>query len=90
LRTILVIAAFIAAMTFDLRPAPAAARHWHRPVAPWCAVYPIGFGETRWDCNYPTLEACVPFVIAGTRGFCNLNPALPDPVEPERRKHRHR
>ena len=90
LRIVLIIATVIAAMSFDLRPAPAAWGHWHRPVAPWCAVYSIGWGDVQWDCSYPTLESCVPFVIAGTRGFCNPNPAYPDPVEPKHRKHRHR
>jgi hypothetical protein len=80
MRLILFTAAFLAGMWFDLRPAPAAVRHWQRPVAPWCAVYAMGWGETRWDCVYPSLEACVPFVIAGTRGFCNPNPRYPGPI----------
>jgi hypothetical protein len=41
--------------------------------APWCAVTDVGRGVT-WDCRYRTIEACVPNVIAGNRGFCNLNP----------------
>jgi hypothetical protein len=90
LRIVLIIATVIAAMSFDLRPAPAAGRHWYRPVAPWCAVYSIGWGDTQWDCSYPSLESCRPFVIAGTRGFCNPNPAYTDRVEPEHRKHRYR
>jgi hypothetical protein len=41
--------------------------------APWCAVYSIG-RDAYWDCRYRTVEECVPNVIAGNRGFCNLNP----------------
>jgi hypothetical protein len=42
--------------------------------APWCAVIGIGNGEVYWDCQYRTIEECVPNVIAGNRGFCNVNP----------------
>ncbi len=42
--------------------------------APWCAVMNIGTGEMYWDCQYQTFDACVPNVIAGNRGFCNVNP----------------
>jgi len=42
--------------------------------APWCAVIAIGDGEIEWDCEYQTIEQCAPNVVAGNRGFCNLNP----------------
>lgn len=42
--------------------------------APWCAVINVGTGEMYWDCQYQTFEACAPNVIAGNRGFCNVNP----------------
>ena len=42
--------------------------------APWCAVVEIGNGEVEWDCQYQTIEQCVPNVLAGNRGFCNHNP----------------
>jgi Protein of unknown function (DUF3551) len=42
--------------------------------APWCAVISIGSGGVHWDCEYNTVEACVPNVIAGNRGFCGMNP----------------
>ena len=42
--------------------------------APWCAVIAVGNGEVYWDCQYETFAACVPNVIAGNRGFCNVNP----------------
>lgn len=55
--------------------------------APWCAVINLGMGEVYWDCQYRTFEACVPNVIAGNRGFCNVNPYGPGPnaaVQPVR------
>jgi hypothetical protein len=42
--------------------------------APWCAVINIGTGTAYWDCQYSTFEACYPDVLAGNRGFCNVNP----------------
>lgn len=42
--------------------------------APWCAVINVGTGEVYWDCQYQTFAACVPNVVAGNRGFCNVNP----------------
>lgn len=47
--------------------------------APWCAVMNLGTGDAVWDCEYRTVEECVPHVIAGNRGFCSLNP-WPGPV----------
>ena len=42
--------------------------------APWCAVISMGDGDVHWDCEYNSVEACVPNVLAGNRGFCNVNP----------------
>lgn len=42
----------------------------------WCAVVNTGVGNVTWDCSYPSIEACRPNVIAGNRGFCNLNPSF--------------
>jgi len=42
--------------------------------APWCAVVGVGTGETVWYCYYKTVQDCVPNVLAGNRGFCNVNP----------------
>jgi hypothetical protein len=42
--------------------------------APWCAVIELGTGEAYWDCEYRSVEQCVPNVLAGNRGFCNVNP----------------
>ena len=70
-----------------LAPATVSAMTWHeRPQAPWCAVYPWGLGDTRWDCSYATLEACVPYILSGNRGFCNPNPRYQAP-EPHKRRH---
>ncbi len=42
--------------------------------APWCAVVSVGTGAVEWDCEYRTVEECVPHVLAGNRGSCNVNP----------------
>ena len=47
--------------------------------APWCAVQNLGTGDVEWDCEFRTVEECVPHVIAGNRGFCNLNPSWTAP-----------
>lgn len=87
MRKVLIAAAFVMAMLFDLRPAPAAG------YAPWCAVVSLGTGDVYWDCQYPSLEACRPNVLAGNRGFCNVNPAFYGgwgAGEPVRRHVKHR
>ena len=42
--------------------------------APWCAATERGDGDVHWDCEYHSVEECVPNVLAGNCGFCNLNP----------------
>jgi hypothetical protein len=42
--------------------------------APWCAITTLGRGDVYLDCQYRTVQECVPNVIAWNRGFCNLNP----------------
>ena len=60
----------------------AAALYFSVPVsrsfadAPWCAVTNKGTGNMYWDCQYHSLAACVPNVVSGNRGFCNVNPAF--------------
>lgn len=77
-------AAVAAALTmFD---APAA---YASGDAPWCAVINLGMGDVYWDCSYRTVEECVPNVIAGNRGFCNLNPRGPGPASPAQPPKRH-
>jgi hypothetical protein len=48
--------------------------------APWCAVTEIGDGDGAWDCQYQTVEECVPSVLAGNRGHCGPNPYAVDPT----------
>lgn len=48
--------------------------------APWCAVTEIGEGDGAWDCQYQTVEECVPSVLAGNRGHCSPNPYAVDPT----------
>lgn len=68
MRTVLIITVVLAALLFDLRPAPAGG------YAPWCAVLSMGRGDAIWDCRYATFEQCRPNILAGNRGFCNQNP----------------
>ncbi len=42
--------------------------------AQWCAVVSPTDGNIQWDCFYHTAAECAPNVIAGQRGFCNVNP----------------
>ena len=64
------VAALAAATSFGTSPSHASGN------APWCAVIEIGTGSVYWDCQYPTFEACYHLgnILAGNRGFCNLNP----------------
>jgi len=81
MRAMIAAAAFVAATGFNI-PAGYAFGD-----APWCAVKNFG-SDVVWDCQYRTVEECVPHVIAGDRSFCNLNP-WPAPPAPraDRRKH---
>jgi len=76
-------AAVLAAMFVDVAPGHAFGD------APWCAVIEIGDGEVYWDCQYRTVEECVPNVVAGNRGFCNVNPYGPGPSARAPTRHRH-
>jgi hypothetical protein len=42
--------------------------------APWCAVADEGGGNVNWDCEYGSVQQCVPNILGGNRGFCNINP----------------
>jgi hypothetical protein len=63
-------AAAAALLCFDVSPSQAQ----YSGTARWCAVVSMGTGGVHWDCQYNTVEACVPNVLAGNRGFCGLNP----------------
>jgi hypothetical protein len=59
----------------------------------WCAVLQIGTGSVTWHCYYRTVEECVPNVLTGNRGSCNLNPyftASRGPATTARPAHRKR
>jgi hypothetical protein len=58
--------------------------------APWCAVQDLGAGDVVSDCEFRSVEECVPHVIAGNRGFCNLNPRFVPPRSPARYYHKRR
>jgi hypothetical protein len=68
MRTTLVAVAAVAAAGFV---GPQAANAY---TAPWCAVTNYGNGSMYWDCQYSSIEQCQPNVLAGNRGWCNLNP----------------
>lgn len=53
-----------------ITPSPAAT--WGD--AKWCAVTDNGGGNLMWECVYDTIEECQPFILAGNRGTCSLNP----------------
>jgi hypothetical protein len=48
--------------------------------APWCTVTEIGEGAEAWDCQYRSVEECVPNVLAGNQGHCSPNPYAVDPT----------
>ena len=77
------IAALVAATSFGISSSHAFGD------APWCAVTNIGPEAVYWDCQYRTVEECVPHVLAGNRGFCNLNP-WPGPSQVVPYKHQKR
>jgi Protein of unknown function (DUF3551) len=54
---------------------------------PWCAVVNIGWGDAAEICEYNTVEECQPNVIAGNRGFCNVNPRYVEPVKRSGKRH---
>ena len=81
LSKILAATALGAALTASGAPSPAAAA---RVEAPWCAVVQIGGGNYSTNCIFWTVEQCVPHVISGNRGSCELNPAYDGP--PPRKK----
>jgi hypothetical protein len=48
--------------------------------SPWCAISQVGDGDGQWDCQYETVEECVPHVIQGNRGNCSPNPHYTPPA----------
>jgi hypothetical protein len=68
-KVVITSATLAAALCFKVSPSQAQ----YYGDAPWCAVITVGMG-VAWYCQYRTVEECVPNVLAGNRGFCNLNP----------------
>ena len=58
--------------------------------APWCAVVDVGMGNVYWDCQYNSIEECVPHVLAGNRGFCTQNPRYHGIENPRQKYRSHR
>jgi hypothetical protein len=86
MRLVFAVAVSAAALCFNV-PVSLAFEH-----GPWCAVVNIGTGNVIWDCQYNSIEECVPHVLSGNRGFCNVNPAfgLYAAQPTKHRKHRKR
>jgi len=63
-------AVFAAALCMNM-PASQAGTYGH---SRWCAVTDDGAANVNWDCEYETVDACRPAILAGNRGFCALNP----------------
>jgi hypothetical protein len=75
-------AAAIAVLGFAQGPAAAS-------EAPWCAVYGLGENGEIWECQYRSVEECVPHVTSGNRGFCNPNPRFQTVQQPARKRSVH-
>ena len=86
MRIALAAALTVAALSFSANPSKAG-------EGPWCAIISIGPGAVYEDCQYWTFEQCRPNVLAGNRGFCNLNPRYAGnwhgyaPAEKPRKRH---
>jgi hypothetical protein len=80
------VALVLAAGLFGMEPAVAR-------EGPWCAFIEVGTGAVYEDCQYYSFEACRPHVLAGNRGFCNMNPRWigppPKPYVRHKRKVHH-
>jgi hypothetical protein len=83
-RLIVAAAGVMAAMSFGGWAAHAGTYGY----APWCAVLNVGAGAVTWDCEYRSAEECIPHVIAGLRGFCNMNPSFVPPAATTPARHR--
>jgi len=69
-RILLVIATAVGLLLLEGSPGRTA----YLGEAPWCAVMEVGAADVEWDCEYASVAACAPNVVAGNRGFCALNP----------------
>ena len=83
------LAVSIACLISSAGSQPAAADYFG---APWCAVISMGDGDMQWDCEFRTVEECIPNVLAGNRGWCNPNPyfaysSVPEQARRQRKRH---
>jgi Protein of unknown function (DUF3551) len=78
---IVLVAAFAAAVLASSVPARAA-------EGPWCALLNMG-SDLSEDCQYHSLEQCLPAVSGGFRGFCNPNPRWHGAEEPRKPRRKH-
>ena len=69
MRMVSALAIFIATMSFG---APAQAQYQGK--GRWCATVYFGVDGSQSDCSFNTIDQCSPHVIAGNKGFCELNP----------------
>ena len=81
----IVFAVVSAAAMLCLAVSPSRAQSYYGN-APWCAVVNQGAGDVVWECEYRTAAQCAPNVIAGNRGFCNVNPYYTPGPAPRRRQ----
>jgi hypothetical protein len=65
-------AAAIGFFALSATTTPSQAALWG--YAKWCAVTNNGGNDMMWECVYDDAQECQPFIIAGNRGFCSLNP----------------
>jgi hypothetical protein len=83
MRILPVAALVLAAACLNARPASA-------QEGPWCALIGGGTGSVYEDCQYYSIEACRPVVLAGNRGFCNPNPRWVGPAPSPHVRHKRR
>ena len=48
--------------------------------ASWCAVTQLGEGASAWNCEYETVEECLPSVTSGNRGLMSPDSSSICPV----------
>jgi len=82
MRIVLSAALIVAVLSLSAKPVGAS-------EGPWCAVISLGPGSIYEDCQYRTFEQCRPNVLAGNRGFCNINPRWVGPPPAKSRHRRH-
>lgn len=86
IRILAIAGVVLAAISLEMRPVRAY-------EGPWCAIVNYGNSAAYEDCQYASLEACRPNVLAGNRGFCNPNPrwvgAYPSGGKPRHKRRAH-